>query len=97
MPVAEELKYKWDAFIKCGALCSEMESAALFIAGAVRRVRVGSVLLVFANQTRRAMGLDDPKCYDNEKSIRVAVGALRILIAEDKNKLGSKTFPKNGK
>ena len=49
MPVAGELNYKWDAYVRCGALCSEMESAALFVAGAVRRVRIGSVLLVFAS------------------------------------------------
>ena len=31
-------------------MASEMESAALFIVGAYRRVRVGTVLLVVANQ-----------------------------------------------
>lgn len=86
MPAAYELKNKWDAFIQCGALCSEMETAALFIAGAVRRVRVGSVLLVFANQTRRAMGLDDPQCYDDGRPVKVAVDALRILIEADKGR-----------
>jgi len=83
MPVAAGLKYKWDAYIGCGALCSEMESAALFIAGAVRRVRVGSVLLVFANQTRRAAGLDDVQCYDSGRSVQAAVEAMRILIRQD--------------
>ena len=29
MPVGYELKEKWDAFIACGALASEMESAAI--------------------------------------------------------------------
>lgn len=85
MPVAYELKDKWEAYIRCGALCSEMESAALFIAAAARHVRAGSVLLVFANQTRRALGLDDPKCYDNERAVRVAADALRRLIRRDRN------------
>ena len=66
MPVGYELKDKWDAWIKCGALASEMESAALFIVGSIRKVRVGSIMTVFANQTRRAMGLDDPQNYDTE-------------------------------
>lgn len=87
MPVSYELKNKWDAFLRCGALCSEMESAALFIAGSVRRVRVGSVLLVIANQTRRAMHLDDPQVYDTDLAVRTAVAALRILIAEDRKKV----------
>lgn len=86
MPVAYELKNKWDAFVRCGTLCSEMESAALFIAGAVRKVRVGSVLLVFANQTRRAMGLDDPQCYDEYRPVKAAVEALRLLIERDRKK-----------
>ncbi len=85
MPVAYELKDKWEAFIRCGALCSEMESAALFIAAAVRKVRMGSVLLVFANQTRRAMGLEDPKCYEEHRAVKVAVDALRQLIAQDRD------------
>lgn len=33
MPVADELNSKWKAWIACGALASEMESAALFIVG----------------------------------------------------------------
>ena len=84
MPVGYELANKWDAWVKCGALASEMESAALFIIGSVRRVRVGSIMAVFANQTRRALGLEDPQNYDIEPAIRVAVEAVRILIGEDK-------------
>ena len=64
-----------------------MESAALFIVGSVRKVRVGSIMLVFANQTRRAMGLDDPQCYDSESSIQVGVEAIRILIQKDRQKV----------
>lgn len=84
MPVAYELNSKWDAWMKCGALASEMESAALFIVAGVRRVRCGSVLLVVANQTRRALGLPDEQVYDTEAAIKVAVGAIRRLILEDK-------------
>ena len=63
-----------------------MESAALFIAGAVRRLRVGAVLMVFANQTRRAMGLEDPKCYDTTEAVATAVDAVRLLIRRDGGK-----------
>ena len=84
MPVAYELKDKWNAWIQCGALASEMESAALFIVGGIRRVRVGSVLLVIANQTRREMGLEDPQVYDTESAVKIAVEAMRELIVKDK-------------
>ena len=62
MPVRGELKSKWQAWLDCGALASEMESAALFVVAAARRVRVGTVLLVLGNQTRRAKGLEDIQC-----------------------------------
>ena len=73
-------------WMRCGALASEMESAALFIVAGVRRVRCGSVLLVVANQTRRALGLPDEQIHDTEAAIKVAVGAIRRLILEDKKK-----------
>ncbi len=86
MPVSYELNNKWNAWIECGALASEMESAALFIVGGVRRVRVGTVLLVIANQTRREMGLEDSQVYDTENAVKVAVEAMRKLIKKDKEK-----------
>ena len=83
MPVGPALQEKWDAWVKCGALASEMESAALFIIGSVRHVRTGSIMTVFANQTRRALGLEDPQDYDISYAIRIAVEARRILIKRD--------------
>lgn len=84
MAAGYELKAKWDAWLKCGALTSEMESATLFIVGAVRKVRVGTVLTVFGNQTRRAMGLEDVMQFDTDAAVRVAVEAMRILIDREK-------------
>ncbi|MDO5417992.1 MAG: uridine phosphorylase [Lachnospiraceae bacterium] len=84
MPVSYELNDKWNAWIRCGALASEMESAALFIVAGVRRVRCGSVLLVVANQTRRAMGLPDEQVHDTEAAIKVAVEAIRSMIRMEK-------------
>lgn len=86
MPVSAELMQKWEAYLKCGALASEMESATLFIVAAVRRVRIGTVLLVIGNQTRRTMGLEDIQVHDTASCIKVAVDALRRLIAQDKNR-----------
>jgi len=63
-----------------------MESATLFIVGSTRRVRVGSVLLVVANQTRRALGLEDIQVHDTDAAIKVAINALKKLIAEDQGK-----------
>lgn len=86
MPEKDLLNSRWEAWKRCGALASEMESAALFVVGSVRRVRVGTVLLVLANQTRREMELDDPQVYDTDTAVHTAVEAMRILIAQDQNK-----------
>ncbi|MFA9424231.1 MAG: uridine phosphorylase [Sedimentibacter sp.] len=85
-PVGYELMNKWDAWLKLGALASEMESAALFIVGAYRKVRVGAILNVVANQERRKLGMNDPQEHDTEAAIVTAVEAIRNLIKEDKNR-----------
>ena len=90
MPVADELNSKWKAWIACGALASEMESAALFIVGSVRKVRTGSVMLLIANQTRRELGLEDPQVYDTEAAVVTAVEAMRKLIRKDRAELAAK-------
>jgi uridine phosphorylase len=82
-PVGYELINKWNAWLKLGALASEMESAALFIVGAYRRVRVGAILNVVANQERRKLGLEDPMEHDTEAAIVTAIEAIRNLIKED--------------
>ena len=86
MPVSYELENKWQAWLRMGCLASEMESAALFIAGQFLRVRVGSCFLVVANQERAKKGLPNKQAHDTELVITVAVEALRELILKDKTK-----------
>ncbi len=84
MPVSYELQNKWEAWLRMGCLASEMESAALFIAGAFLRVRVGSCFLVVANQERAKAGLPNEQVHDTELAIVTAVDAIRILIKKDR-------------
>lgn len=84
MPVSYELEQKWQAWLRMGCLASEMESAALFIAGSFLRVRVGSCFLVVANQERAKAGLPNNQVHDTEGAITVAVEAIRQLIKADK-------------
>lgn len=83
MPVSYELENKWEAWLRMGCLASEMESAALFIAGGFLRVRVGSCFLVVANQERAKKGLPNKQAHNTEEAIITAVDALKILIADD--------------
>ena len=83
-PVGYELLNKWDAWLKLGCLASEMESAALFTVASYLRVRCGSAFLVVANQERAKAGLDNPQAHDTDMAVRVGIGALRKLIAQDR-------------
>lgn len=84
MPVSYELMNKWQAWERLGCKASEMESAALFIIASYLRKRCGAVFLTLANQTREREGLDNPVVHDIDGAIKVAVEAIRILIAKDK-------------
>jgi uridine phosphorylase len=84
LPNSHELLNKWDAWLRLGCKASEMESSTLFIVGAYRKVRVGSVFLVVANQEREKAGLPNKQEHDTDRAIRVAIEAFRMLIADDK-------------
>lgn len=86
MPVSYELESKWQAWLRMGCLASEMESAALFIAGSFLKVRVGACFLVIANQERAKKGLENIQVHDTETAVKVAVEAMRKLILKDKEK-----------
>lgn len=83
LPNSHELLDKWDAWLKLDTKASEMESAALFIVGQYLHVRVGSCFLVVANQERAKAGLENTQAHDTDIAVRVAVEALRELIAND--------------
>ena len=83
MPVGPELEYKWKAWKQAGVLCSEMESAALFVVSAVLGLRAGAVFAVLWNQERQAAGLANPECMDTDLAVRAAVEGLRCLIQKD--------------
>ena len=84
LPNSHELLNKWDAWLRLGCKASEMESSTLFFVGAYRKVRVGAVFLVVANQEREKAGLPNKQEHDTDRAIRVAIEAIRMLIADDK-------------
>ena len=87
MPAGYELINKWEAWKRMGCLASEMESAALFIVAGKLRVRMGSCLLVLANQEREKLGLENPVVHETDMAIRVAVEAIRRMIKEDQGQV----------
>lgn len=86
MPVASWLQDRWKAWKMGGAICSEMESAVLFILGSIYRKRTGGVMLIMGNQEA-----DDPLVRQGIKDnlddlIATAIESVKILIQKDKEK-----------
>lgn len=87
MPTSAQLLSQWDAWKKLGVLASEMEASTLFVVSSLLGVRSGAVFSVVWNQERFDAGLDtdDVKNADTEAAIRVAVEAIKLMIAKDKS------------
>jgi uridine phosphorylase len=85
MRVSYDLINEWQAWIKGGALVSEMESTALFTVCSSLRCRAGAVMLCVWNQEREAAGLPQDTEHDTELAIRVAIEGVRRLIGSDKD------------
>ena len=86
MPIAEHLLNRWESYVRCGCLTSEMEAATLFSVAIARKVRAGAVLTALWNVERSKAGLPDPVCESSERAIQFAVNAIKILIESDKKK-----------
>ncbi len=70
-PVSYRLKERWSAWQRGNVVCSEMESAIIFILSSIRGCRAASIM----------------NFNDLEKTIGIACDALKILIKEDKEKM----------
>ena len=83
MPIAEELKQKWDAWVKGGVLCSEMEAATIFVVGSYRKVRTGAVLLVAGDQARgESLSKEEYKDNMSESVKMILDSSLDIGVEE---------------
>ena len=80
MPIAGQLQAKWNAWTAAVVLASEMESAALFTAGAALHVRCGAILNVLWNDDSEQPDVPEGAA---ERGIRAAVAAIRRLIQMD--------------
>ena len=84
MPVSYELENKWNAWIKAGALASEMETASVFTVASVLRMKAAAVLLTVWNQEKEKIGLPQETTFDTECAIKVAVKAIENEIMRSK-------------
>jgi uridine phosphorylase len=64
-------------------LCADMEASALFVIGAVRGLRTGTVLQVVNATSDNAIGAEAASRQALDPLIRTAIGGLRALIRAD--------------
>jgi uridine phosphorylase len=88
MPMADRLEDRWKAWVAGGAICSEMESAVIFILSSIYRKRGGGAMLMINDSDLGELAQDDSGKkmaeFDPDRVIRVAVEGLKILIQKDK-------------
>lgn len=69
-PAQQRLLYRWEAWRRGNVMCSEMECAALFVISSIRGCRAGAIM----------------NWGDMNRTIQTACDAVRLLIAQDKQK-----------
>lgn len=80
MPVYNDLKTKWKAYIKAGVLASEMETAALYSVASVLKMKAVTILLVIWNQEQINHHIEKESVFDTSLEIKVALNTIRSLI-----------------
>ena len=83
MPLGPQIKARWSAYVKAGVLASEMECSALFIIGAILRIRTGGIV-VCVNETPVPEDMPHPGALPLDNLIDTATLALRRLITADR-------------
>ena len=86
--VSENIISRWNSYVKCGCLTSEMECAAIYSVGLVRssqerKIRCGAVLTALWNAERAKQNLPDTYCNSSERAITCAIEAIKLLIERD--------------
>ncbi len=87
MPLAPRLQERWNAWKAGGAVASEMESAALFVLASIHRKRAAAVMLLIGNpaeQMDEAALARFNQMFAEDRQIRVAVEAIKIMIVRDR-------------
>lgn len=88
MPLSDHLLARWKAWKAGGAICSEMESSALFILAGIHRKRAGGVMLIIGDPTEKVETPEEEArlvaLLDVNRSISVAVEAIKLLIEQDR-------------
>ncbi len=86
MPVARRLQDRWAAWMAGGAICSEMEAAALYIVAATLGVRAGAVAMILGHHDMAPMTPAEQEVSSVENLLPAAIAGMRELIANDRSR-----------
>ncbi|OGO20472.1 MAG: uridine phosphorylase [Chloroflexi bacterium RBG_16_48_8] len=84
MPVSDQLHKRWKAWVEGGAICSEMESAAIFILSSIHRKRAGGVMMMVGAGSGLPKTEEEKVLFHGDRAIRTAIEAVKILIEKDR-------------
>ena len=85
MPLSGQLATRWEAWVQGGAICSEMEAAALFIIAGIHRKRAGGVMMMVSKDEGLPETEEGKRLFHGDRAIRTAIEALKILIRQDRD------------
>jgi uridine phosphorylase len=89
MPVASRLEDRWTAWMAGGAICSEMEAAALFIVASTLGVRAGGIMMILGHPDQSPMTADELAAGSVENLLPAAIAGMRELIRQDREALSA--------
>jgi uridine phosphorylase len=85
MPVANRLKERWSAWMAGGAICSEMEAAALYIVAATLHVRAGGIMRILGHWDQSPLTPEEESASGTLDDLLVAaVAGMRQIIRHDR-------------
>ena len=84
MPVASRLEDRWTAWMAGGAICSEMEAAALFIVASTLGVRAGGIMMILGHPDQSPMTAEELEAGSVENLLPAAISGMRELIRQDR-------------
>ncbi|MGC8461619.1 MAG: nucleoside phosphorylase [Candidatus Dormibacteria bacterium] len=90
VPVESMIRAKLEAWKRAGSIAAEMESSTLFVIGAVRGFRTGAVMAVVNTAQSGDGTLPGGVELPIDVAIRVAVGGVKTLIAQDAARLAAR-------
>jgi uridine phosphorylase len=84
MPLSEKLQARWKAWQLGGAVCSEMEAAAIFILAGIHRKRAGGVMMMVGAEEGLPEDEAGKALFHGDRAIQTAIEGIKILIKQDR-------------